>query len=293
MPTKFPNANLLTGMKTNNLGLIALDIDGTITAEMQAIPASVISFFHHLHTKGWSFVFITGRTYDFGYDILKELPFDYYYAVQNGAILLEMPSEKIISKKYLDKSIFPVLELICEGEETDFVIFAGKEHNNKCFFRPHKFSDRMQTYLQARCVGYGETWTEIETFAELPIHEFPSVKLFGNYEAAMRIAEKIEKELNLHVPVIRDPFDPNIYVIQGTHSDISKGFALRDVIALGGHTGKIIAAGDDLNDLSMYEFADVTIAMGTAPEVLKNAAMIVAPAAHQQGIIEALQKAIQ
>lgn len=280
-------------MMSQSKGLIALDIDGTITTDMQAIPKNVVQFLTELHQQGWVFVFITGRTFDFGYRVLKVLPFDYFYAVQNGAILLSMPDNQIISKKYLDISILPTMERICEGEPTDFVIYSGIEWDNLCFYRENHFSKKLLKYLEARRKAFNEEWKNIISFDELPLKEFPSLKCFGELVPAREIAEKIEQILGLHVPVIKDPFSSEYFVVQATHSKVSKGQVLQDLIKKFNYEGRIIAAGDDLNDLSMFEEAHIKIAMENAPPELKLKADIVAPPASKTGIIEGLQKAIK
>jgi hydroxymethylpyrimidine pyrophosphatase-like HAD family hydrolase len=60
-----------------------------------------------------------------------------------------------------------------------------------------------------------------------------------------------------------------------------------------GEGGPTIAAGDDLNDISMLEVADVKIAIAGAPPELLSIATIVAQHGAQHGIIEALTKAVR
>lgn len=280
-------------MIRNAKGLIALDIDGTITTDMKDIPQNVIQYLTDLHEKGWAFVFITGRTYDFGYRVLKALPFNYYYAVQNGAILLSMPGNQILTKKYLTRSIIPQMERICKEEPTDFVIYAGFEWNNQCFFRASQFSNKLLKYLEARRAAFNEEWKNLASFEELPIEEFPSIKCFGELAPAQYIAKSIEENLGLHVPIIKDPFCSEYYVVQATHADVSKGQAIRDLINMTDYQGTIIAAGDDLNDLSMFDEAHIKIAMENAPLELKSKADIIAPPASMTGIIEGLKRAIE
>jgi len=280
-------------MIKNAKGLIALDIDGTITTDMRPIPSYVVQYLTELNQQGWLFVFITGRTFDFGFSVLKELPFSYFYAVQNGAILLSMPNRIILNKKYLNVSVIPPMAKICQNAPTDFVIYAGYEFNNQCFYRKNHFSDELLKYLAERCKAYGEEWVSIESFDQLPMKEFPSMKCFGKLEQAQYVAQAIENELALHVPIIKDPFSNEYYVVQATHSEVSKGYALKDLVTRLGYQGNIIAAGDDLNDISMFDEAHIKIAMENAPEELKARATIIAPPASLAGIVEGLKQAIR
>lgn len=273
-------------------GLIALDIDGTTTVPGQLINPEVVSFLKQIIHEKWLIIFITGRSLLGSRFLVEALPFPFFLAVQNGAITLDMSSKKIIAKKYLNQDIFPVMQQICEGEPTDFVIFAGCEHNDASFYRPHFFSDDLLEYVHARSTHYKETWNAIHSFDELGIQEFPSVKCFGLHDSAFKVAAQIEEKLGLHVPLIRDPYNEAYYIAQATHSEVSKGQALRDLAKFLNHENIIIAAGDDLNDRSMLAQADIKIVMATAPIDMLAEADIVAPPATQNGIIAGLQAAI-
>jgi HAD superfamily hydrolase (TIGR01484 family) len=272
-------------------GTIALDIDGTLT-DSHHLPPNVIVYLKSLIDCGWRLVFITGRTFQSGFKTLENLPFTYYFAVQNGAIILEMPSKRVLSKKYLDRSIVKEMEAICRDEPSDFVVYSGFENQDQCYYRPEKFSPDLLDYLNRRKTTFEEVWHPLESFEQLPLDFFPSVKCFGLYPSAMSLTERIENNLGLHVPLIRDPFNMEYFVVQATHAKISKGQALEDVIAATGERGKVIAAGDDYNDESMLKVADVKVVMATAPQDLLLKADVVAPAASEEGIIAGLEAAI-
>lgn len=273
-------------------GIIALDIDGTITIDQHAIPQEVAHFLSHLASEGWAIIFITGRSFRLGYRVLKSLSFPYYVAAQNGSIIIEMPSQKILKKKYLDRSILPAMEQICQDEPTDFAIYAGFEKNDLCYYRPEKFSPELQEFLRTRMSAFEEHWQSVPSFESIDIQEFPSVKCFGELESALRISTRIEKEIGLHVPIIRDPHDEKYFVIQATHEHVSKGEALKDFIDLHPTRTIVIAAGDDNNDRTMLAEADIKIVMSTAPVDMLATADIIAQPAAQKGIIEGLLKAI-
>jgi Cof subfamily protein (haloacid dehalogenase superfamily) len=276
----------------NSNGLIALDIDGTITVEHHDISPLIVSFLSSLANKGWQFIFVTGRTFQWGYEVLRHLPFSYSFAVQNGAIIIEMPSRKILMKKYLDKTIFPTMEAICKDEDSDFVIYGGYEFQDRCFFRPEHFEKKMLHYLKRRVETLKEVWEPLNSLDELPLAEFSSIKCFGDYNSAQRIAAKMEQKLSLHSPLIRDPFSDKYYIAQATHPLVNKGQAVLDLKSLLKIKGPIIAAGDDNNDRPMIAIADVKVVMETAPQEMKSDADIIAPPAAINGIIQGLTEAI-
>jgi hydroxymethylpyrimidine pyrophosphatase-like HAD family hydrolase len=270
-------------------GTIALDIDGTLTTEMRTIPPRVVDYLSLLAREGWRLIFITGRPFASGAKTLQPLTFPYYLAVQNGAIILEMPARKIILKRYLDRTIFKAMDEICQGEPSDFVVYGGFEHQDVCYYRPKRFSSSLLAYLEGRIKEFKEVWLPVDSYDDMELSEFPSIKCFGHYASAQELTRRIEERLGLHVPLIRDPYDESYYVVQATHPNISKGFALKNFIAFAGASGKVIAAGDDYNDRSMLSQADIRIVMATAPKDLLVEADIIAPPASEEGIISGLK----
>jgi Cof subfamily protein (haloacid dehalogenase superfamily) len=274
-------------------GIIALDIDGTITTNAHEMEQRVIDALSKRAKKGWKFIFLTGRPFEWAFRSLEPLPFPYALAVQNGALLLEMPSKKILSRKYLTKAILPLIEAICREQKTDCVIYSGFENHDWCYFRPTNLSPSILSYVLRRSAFLREKWQPLQNFSDLPVSFFSSIKFFAKEKQAFILSQSIEKNLDLHAPPNRDPFDPDYFVIQATHAEATKGQVLSEFIQFIGFSGPIIAAGDDHNDLTMLQAAQVKIVMANAPPELLNIADVIAPPATQQGIIYGLKEAIK
>lgn len=274
-------------------GIIALDIDGTITVQSHTIHADVVHYLTHLHGEGWCFIFITGRPFQWGYQVLQHLPFSYAFAVQNGALTLEMPSEEVMDRKYLKYWDIQKVEEICSEEKTDFIIYTGWEYGDLCYFRPDALSREILKYMERRKSFLEEKWIAVQNYKNLGVPEFASFKCFSSDEIqAFELSKKIESQLGLHAPVNRDPFNTNYFVIQITKSEANKGAALRSFTSLFNKC-PIIAAGDDFNDLRMLMEADLKIVMDHAPEQIKAIADIIPPPAAENGIIIGLTRALE
>jgi Cof subfamily protein (haloacid dehalogenase superfamily) len=273
-------------------GIIALDVDGTLTTQAHEIDSKVIDILLQLSKEGWFFIFITGRPFQWSFLPLKALNFSYALAVQNGALLLEMPSCKILIRKYLTLEVLPEIEKISQECETDFVIYSGFENEDWCYYRSPFLPSSLISYGLQRATFLGEKWQPLQTFSDLPVRQFSSIKFFAKDERAFILSQKIEKELGLPAPPNRDPYNPDYFVIQATHPEATKGQILREFIHEMKMTGPIIAAGDDHNDRSMLKVADLKIVMANAPADLLAMADIIAPPATQQGIIQGLKEAI-
>jgi hydroxymethylpyrimidine pyrophosphatase-like HAD family hydrolase/ADP-ribose pyrophosphatase YjhB (NUDIX family) len=275
-------------------GVIALDIDGTITAKTDGMHPDIIHYFHSLQEQGWTFIFLTGRTFGRAYRTLQALPFPYFLSVQNGATTIELPSREIVDQKYLVYDLLPMMDRLCQEEKTDYIVYMGFNHRDVCYYRPSYLSSDLLAYLQRRSVAVQEDWQAVDAFDPKQVPAFASVKcFFKDQETAIRLSLKIENDLGLHAPLNRDPFDPHYYIVQATHPTANKGEALRYFMQLKSYVGPVIAAGDDHNDLTLLQAATVKVVMANASPALLQLADVVAPPASQNGILVGLEKALK
>jgi Cof subfamily protein (haloacid dehalogenase superfamily) len=272
-------------------GVIALDIDGTVTHSVEEIAQEVIDYLNHLVTDGWRIGFITGRTFALAEHVLRVLPFAYFLAVYNGALIVQMPTREVLQRQYLPKQALAQFERISLEASNDCVIYSGWENNDQCYYRPHHFQPGLLDYAQQRQKRKRESWIGLNDFASLPIEQFPSVKYFGCSPDIDRICQRIEETLGFHAPLCHDSFYRGYGIAQVTHPLANKGVALKRFAELS-QAKVTIAAGDGGNDVSMLAAADIRVVMNNAPAAVLQMAHIVAPSAEANGIIPGLTQAI-
>ena len=266
-------------------GIIALDIDGTITIDKHRLEKEVENFLNSLIEEGWSLIFLTGRTFSFAYPVLSGLKGLYHFAVQNGAALYEMPSVKLIKKNFLP------IELLKQMPE-NILIESGKPHDDICYYRPGAFTPEELAYIRFRINISPETWVSLDSFDDLEITEFAVGKYFADREKADALAESMRRLASLNVVVIRDPFNPGNFLTFLNEEGASKGRALEKFRGMHPPELPAIAAGDDFNDIEMLEKSTFKIVMQNAPESMHGLADLVAPPAQELGIIDALKEVI-
>lgn len=270
-------------------GWIALDIDGTITLDKYSVPKEVGDFFHKLQFEGWQFAFATGRPFAFALVALSKFDFPYILFPQNGSIAIEMPQKKVLFKSYIPASSLPYMERAFEGLHSDFLIYAGYERGDFCFWRPKRFPQEEQAYVSDLQTRQKENWQEVSDFDHLPVDSFPLIKCFGSEPRMRHLIDQLKKEKKFEIAKIRDPFDKDITLLLITDIHASKGKSLTKLFNERGRGPCVIAAGDDENDLSLLGVADIKIAMAHAPDTLQEAATFIAPPTKKFGIIKALE----
>jgi len=274
-------------------GWIALDIDGTITLDKYSVPKPVTAYLRQLQGEGWRIAMATGRPFRFAAMALAEFDFPYLFIPQNGSGALEMPGKKVLFKRFLSWKVIPAIEQAFEGIDSDFIVYMGFEKNDLCYFRPHRFSKDDQPAMEAWQERQKEEWQPVEQFTPELIPSFSLAKCFGLFDRMEKIAKRLLAANLFQVALMRNPFDPQSAIVLITDLHASKGLALQEAFRRLGRGPLVIAAGDDTNDVSLLNVADIKIAMAHAPDVLQEIADFIAPPAEQQGIIHALQLAIR
>lgn len=272
-------------------GWIALDIDGTITLDKYSVPKEVRDFLKELQAQGWNIVLATGRPFAFASIALSEFDFPYTFVAQNGSLALEMPTQKFLFKNYLTPQTIQVVDDAYEGIDSDFVIYAGYEKGDFCYWRPHRLSSEDLRYLEDVQKRQKEKWQAVDNFDQLD--PFPLIKCFGHTTRMDRVAGRLRSTGLFQVAKIRDPFEEGITLLLVTEKCASKGAALAELFKRKGRGPLVIAAGDDENDLSLLQQADIKIAMAHAPAMLTEVATFIAPPTKDHGIIRAIQCALK
>jgi Cof subfamily protein (haloacid dehalogenase superfamily) len=274
-------------------GWIALDIDGTVTLDKYSVPREVTAYLRSLQQDGWNIAMVTGRPFAFALMALSEFDFPYTFLAQNGSLALEMPEKKFLFEAYIQSHSIPFFEKAFEGIDSDFLIYAGYEKGDFCYWRPKRFSHDDLHYLDDLQKRQKEKWVEVDRYEAMKLDAFPLVKCFGSEARMDLIANRLKAFKKFEITKLRDPFLEGYYLLLVTDEKASKGKSLTRVLQLKGRGGHVIAAGDDENDISLLMAADTKIAMAHAPESLQQVATFIAPPTKDQGIIKALQMALR
>jgi len=275
-------------------GIVALDIDGTITVQKHQLEENITRYLNNLMKDGWLLFFITGRTFSFSSTILSSLHKEFYFAVENGAATYDMPDKKMISHSYIPMEQLALLEEIAAEEQSGLLINSGNRQKDCVYYNPQDFSSSDREYIDYRKSFSPEQFIASSSFKKLDFTEFPMAKFFVNEVKAQTIKEKIDQKHShlFNTLVITDPFREDGFLVHINSAQASKEQALQGLRSAFDFQPFTIVAGDDFNDQSMLGLADFKIVMADAPKELVALADCVAPPAAQEGIIEGLQEAI-
>ena len=246
--------------------LIALDIDGTLVDFEENVRPAVVDAVGAARGAGAHVVLATGRSVFGIMPILEQFGLDDGYGVaSNGAVTFTYPPTTVRSAMLFDPepAVRAVLEEVPDALVAVEVIGRGYRANR------HFPTGEIN----------GEIW--LESVDEL-VREPVTRVIIRDPQSSAEDFVKLAETLGLH--------GTNYFVGYTAWLDlapegVSKASALADVAGeLGIDRADVLAIGDGRNDLEMLRWAGRGVAMGQAPDVVKEAADAVTTTWEQDGV---------
>ena len=255
--------------------LVGLDLDGTLLNEQNKLTPDVVQAFSRVRQSNLDVVVITGR------DKLSALPFLQQLkaertVITSGGAQIWLNGELISQTCFTHKQVSDILTI---GLEYTAGMYVDKQ---KCTWRygVRQYTDMFGHLSDSKEIINGGDLLNSPTFKISLIQEPPVLEVIHN-----RLTE-------LHPRLtITSPFDK---VLDVNPKGGNKGEALtRLADQLGIALKQVAVAGDSENDLSMFDVAGMTFAMGNSVAALRDYADFIAPTNAKEGILWVLNKIIE
>jgi Cof subfamily protein (haloacid dehalogenase superfamily) len=264
--------------------LLVLDVDGTLIGHGAYPSPRVAKAITLAKAKGISVALGTGRATEACYHLLRHLNLDGLHIFFDGAAVVEWPSNEIIFLQALPPPAAQRLIELARQYDLFLEIYA---HDFYFIEKDGALAKHQQEKLQI---------TPLITDLMSLVNRVKMVKgqLLAVDAEEKRRADLITQEMKklCKMSWSLDPSN-NIYFGNAISRYVSKGGALRDIIDyLNIDADQVLAVGDSFNDLPVFEVAGTKVAMGHAPESLKQMANWVAPTVEEDGVAAAIEKFI-
>lgn len=264
--------------------LFITDLDGTLLNSQAELSDFTVNTINSLIEKGMYFTYATARTEYSAGSITERLNINVPCICNNGAEIYDR-----LSGKYVRKSDIPIesaAKIIDAFAENDVGMFMFKFRGEKfgtCY--TEKLNEYMRDYVETRSKTAQPLWKCADFHSE---NDGSVVYLTstGDYEKLLPI-ERIAAAVKGLDHVFYEDTYTGKYYLEIFSENASKANGLKFLREEYGFD-KIVAFGDNLNDLSMFRVADVKIAVGNAKDELKKAADFIIGSNDDDGVARCL-----
>lgn len=256
--------------------LIALDLDGTLLRDDHTISPDTKEVIQHLQQEGHIVVIATGRSNRVSINYYEELGLNTPLINSNGAVV-HHPSDKkwqTIHTPIHHTTAHHIIDM-CYKMKTSNILAAVYDH-----VYLEQFDQRIVDFYQ---MTDDDSSFKIGGIKQL-LQDDPSLLMI--YPEEKQIEEMTNYLNDAHAQVIAHRnWGPPYHVIEIINAHTNKATALQQVSE---HyqipQERIIAFGDESNDLEMIEYAGVGVAMGNGIDTLKSIAKHVTDTNEADGI---------
>jgi Cof subfamily protein (haloacid dehalogenase superfamily) len=268
----------------NDIKLLVLDIDGTITGDANTLSVTVKEVIAAVQAKGIKVAIATGRMYcsalRFHQEIGSTLPLIAY----QGAWIQDPGDDKIHRHLPVSREITQQLLEYFEQPDLRSLLSVHFYINDQLYVR--EITKETDNYQQRS----GVTAISVGDLRQLLDHE--PTKILALSEDA-NLTQQLLADLRLKYK----PTDlylttsvPTFLEAANTH--VNKGNAVcylaEEMLGLESH--HVMTIGDNFNDVEMLSYAGISVAMGNAPPEVQAIANWVAPSIELDGAAIAIEK---
>jgi Cof subfamily protein (haloacid dehalogenase superfamily) len=269
-----------TAMSKHEIKLVAIDLDGTLYTNDKQIRDVTIRAISRARERGVEVLLVSARP-PFGMQAAYEkLGLNGCGVAYNGAYVFDrMTGEVFVRYPMESEDAVKIVQL-----SRRYLIYIGYYVGNA--FYVEKVCDEMR--LEERSLGQSPiVVSDIINDAPKQPDKIIAIALKDTEDlrAYYQAARKVAPELNIHYSSSTS--------FEVGNASASKGLALDWVAERKGIAREHrMVIGDNFNDLTMFDVAEITVAVGNAPKEVRRRAMMVVASNDEDGVAEAIDRCI-
>jgi Cof subfamily protein (haloacid dehalogenase superfamily) len=268
---------------TGTIKAIVCDLDGTLLNSRKEISSANLAAIHAARERGIFVTICTGRIPEMMEAYIRVLGIQGPVITANGAVITDTSNNTIPYCEYADAQESAQAAQFCAARGFDHIA-AGPE--GVYYSRGSK---RIERYVQYNNIAQKEHAMQMSLF---PLEDYDIIKHIHVYKLLVAgLSNKQQQELEAYVKTMHSLSytSSESGLLDVGAAAVSKGNGIRNLARIMGiSTEEICVFGDYQNDISMFEAAGISVAMGNADETVKNCATFITKTNDEDGVASAI-----
>lgn len=259
--------------------ILFLDIDGTLLSSKGEISTGTLRALLHIQQQGIPVVLASGRPYGGMLKLAKTLKlaqYGGYILCYNGAKVVDVRADKILREILMPQA--QAAEVFALAEKLGLHVLT---YNGSTIISQHPKHPYIMRESEITGLPIAKFDGDVSKL-DFPIHKCLVV---GDTEELIAAARVFTDTLGEGISAARS--SPIFLEVTPTGVDKAAGVcALLDILHI--PTAQAVACGDGFNDVPMLQCAGLGIAMGNAPQGVKDSADLIVAGNDENGLVEAI-----
>lgn len=258
--------------------LFISDLDGTLLRNSQKTSAYTNKVINALLKEGICFSFATARSFSSAKKAAAGITASFPLIVHNGAFIIDNERKGMLLENYhsFEDSHFLISELLEGGIFP--VVYSLISGNEQFSYLPKAINKPTADFIESRKYDYRNN--PVNSAEDLFLGNVFNIACIGEDEKLRIFYEKYKEKYHC---VYQKDYYSNEPWLEFIPKTASKANAAKQLASLLG-CEKIVAFGDGLNDIDMFEAADEAYAVANAVPALKEIATAVILSNEEDGV---------
>lgn len=258
------------------------DLDGTLLDADKKITDETSEILNQMIENGIYFTFATARTSASALKITSNLHINVPCILMNGVSIYDIHQQKYLKNEYLTEEKSAEISYLLDSYRQDGFMYKISEDKLSCEYtnlsNPH-----LQEFHDIRVNRYDKPFAKIDNFSIACNDEVVYFTLLDCFENLDKIREGIENIKGLKYEFYPDIYGENLWYLEIFSDKASKYHGVEFLRRKFGFD-EVVAFGDNLNDLPMFNAADIRIAVQNANAKVISAADEIAASNSENGV---------
>lgn len=256
--------------------LYATDLDGTLLDADATLSDYSARMFRRLTAQGALITFVTARTPATIEPILAKARPSVPGVAMTGSTIWNPESRSYEAVDYLSRRDVDIIKRICAESGINPFVYTLLPGSNQLV---SYHSAPVLSALEQKFV-YERSINDLKIFKigeDAPVESEACTVLFfamGEPSAIRTVAEAIRRATDCYASWYPDTYHPGLSLLEVFAPQVSKAYGLRRLKERLG-ADRVVAFGDNLNDIPMLQTADLAVAVDNAAGEVKQAANII------------------
>jgi len=273
------------------IGLLAIDIDGTILNPEFVISGADLAAIRRAHNEGVEVMIVTGRRHTFALPIAQQFGFDLWLISSNGAITRSLAGETFHRDLLPAETCRKLCTVMDEFRGNIVLTFDSESKGAIVLERLDELTSVIQRWLEKNLEYINFVVPIEESLTTDPVQAM----FCGPVERMQQaLAELASSGLDKEITISRTEYPGrDLSIVDILNTGCSKGHALKRWADYRGiPREQVMAIGDNYNDVEMLAFAGRPFIMGNASAELRSRGWTVTLSNAENGVAAAIEQVL-
>ena len=263
------------------------DLDGTLLTPNATLSNGTIVTMNKLLGEVLEFTCATARTPASVSYILSPLDIKVPAIMMNGVIIYNLASKRYEKVEYLEEKYFETI--LNYMRDLNLKAFIYGIHNNKLSTYYESISnDAMNTFMMERVTRYHKVFTQVDSFDQITRKDVIYCLFLDKKNVLDPLYNLVKDMDDISCSYYKDVYFDDIYCLELFSKNATKYNGVKYIKETYGYD-KIVAFGDNLNDIPMFQASDDCYAMSNAKPELKALANEIIGSNKEDGVAAYLE----